>query len=259
MEKDLKDVSRFRQKTRNTEHEIDYRVAMNSYIQSSSGTYYEKLENFTKYLSRQTLARFLALYEVFKLAQNVQGSIVECGVNWGGGLMGFALMSAVLEPVNLQRQIIGFDTFEGFTGLAEPDRKSTANEELVREGGFAADSFEDLKKCVELFNANRFISHVPKVSLVSGDARKTIPTFIEQCPYLVVSLLHLDFDLYEPTKVAIENFIPRIPKGGIVIFDELNNATWPGETVAVNELLGVRNLRIERFPFEPHISYAILD
>jgi hypothetical protein len=259
MEQPLKDPSRFRQASRNTQTEVNYRKAMDRYIQESVGTYYEKLENFPKYTSRQTLARFLALYEIFKKVLNVQGDIIECGVNWGGGLMAFALMSTTLEPINFQRRIIGFDTFTGFTPPTGPDKKSIAGVELMREGELTADSFEDLQRCIELYDANRFIEHIPKVSLVKGDACQTIPTYLDENPQTVVSLLHLDFDLYEPTKVALEQFAPRMPKGAVIVFDELNHRVWPGETVAVFETLGIRHLQIKRFPFEPHISYAVLD
>ena len=258
MEEPIEDPSRFRIASRSSQAEIDFRALMDRYIQESVGTFYEKLENFPKYTSRQTLARFLALYEIFKKVLNVQGDVIECGVNWGGGLMGFSLMSTVLEPVNLQRRIVGFDTFTGFPQPSGPDAKSIAGAEL-REGGFKAESFEDLQRCIELYDANRFIGHLGKVSLVKGDASQTIPDYLEQHPHTVVSLLHLDFDLYEPTKVALTHFAPRMSRGAVIIFDELNNRVWPGETVAVLETVGIRNLRIERLPFEPHVSYAVLD
>ena len=60
-----------------------------------------------------------------------------------------------------------------------------------------------------------------------------------------MSLLYLDMDIYEPTKVALEQFLPRIPKGGIVVFDELNSRNWPGETQAVLDGVGISKLRIE--------------
>ena len=44
-----------------------------------------KLENFSKYVTRRTLTRFLAHNELFKLQLEVQGNIVECGVHHGGG------------------------------------------------------------------------------------------------------------------------------------------------------------------------------
>ncbi|MDE2016823.1 MAG: hypothetical protein KGI57_03860, partial [Hyphomicrobiales bacterium] len=82
---------------------------------------------------------------------------------------------------------------------------------------------------------------------------------VKKNDHLVVALLYLDFDLYEPTKMAIETFVPRMPKGSIIAFDELNQKHWPGETRAVLDTVGLRNLRIRRFPFTPQISYAILE
>ena len=93
---------------------------------------------------------------------------------------------------------------------------------------------------------------------MKGDAGTTIPTFMRENPHTIVSLLHLDFDLYEPTKTALEHCLPRMPRGAVLLFDELNNRVWPGETAAVIETVGVRGLNIRRFAFEPHISYAQL-
>ncbi len=81
-----------------------------------------RLENFTKYVRRQHLKRFLALYEVFKLVLPVKGSVVECGVFRGFGLMAWAKLSAMLEPENLTRRIYGFDTFGGFPSVGEQDQ-----------------------------------------------------------------------------------------------------------------------------------------
>jgi hypothetical protein len=68
----------------------------------------------------------------------------------------------------------------------------------------------------------------------------------------------LDFDIYAPTKVALEAFLPRMPRGAVLVFDELNEERFPGETVVALELDLIRNLRLRRFPFEPRISYAII-
>lgn len=43
-----------------------------------------KLKNFEKYVTRQSIARFIARYELFKMVKNLKGSIIECGVHWGG-------------------------------------------------------------------------------------------------------------------------------------------------------------------------------
>ncbi len=89
--------------------------------------------------------------------------------------------------------------------------------------------------------------------------RETIPAFVAENPHLVVSLLFLDFDLYEPTKAALEHFVPRMPWGAVLAFDELDNPLWPGETLAMLEQHARRPLRIERLEFDPYIGFAALD
>jgi hypothetical protein len=50
-----------------------------------------------------------------------------------------------------------------------------------------------------------------------------------------------------------------MPKGAVIVFDELNAQICPGETQAVLEAIGFRNLRIERFTFDSYVSFAVLD
>jgi hypothetical protein len=214
-----------------------------------------RLENFPKYVRRQHLTRFLTLYEIFKRVLNVKGSVVECGVNRGYGLMTWAKLSAVMEPANLTRRIYGFDTFAGFPSVSEEDRTGPAWA-TAEPGGLRADSYGELQRLVQLYDKDRFLGHIPKVELIKGDATKTIPAFIEEHPHVVVSLLFMDFDLYEPTKVALEQLVPRMPKGAIVAFDELDNPLWPGETRAVIDTLGLGKLELERIEFDPYIAFA---
>lgn len=214
----------------------------------------EKIENFPKYVRRQNLTRFLALYEIFKMIVPVKGSIVECGVNHGFGMMTWAKLSAILEPVNLTRRIYGFDTFEGFPSLSAKD-KSAASEH-VKVGDLFADSHDEIMELAAINDSTRFLGHVQKLKLVRGDACATIPRFLQDHPHVLISLLYLDFDLYEPTRVALEHFLPRMPKGSIIAFDELDNPLWPGETAAMLEYLDKYKLRIQRLPFDPYIGFA---
>ena len=220
---------------------------------------YLKLKNFEKFVDRQALTRFLARYELFKKIIDVKGSIIECGVHHGGGLFAWAKLSAGLEPMAINRKIIGFDTFEGFPSVKTED-KGLENIEL-KEGGLKVDYdiFEELVKCKEEYDSNRFLNQFEKMQLIKGDAIKTIPEYVENNQHLVVSLLFLDFDLYEPTKVALESFVPRMPKGSILAFDEINNPWWPGETKAMVEYFkSLNNYRIQKFPFDPNIAFIEL-
>jgi len=147
----------------------------------SSDSVEVRLENFPKYVRRQHLTRFLALYEIFKRVTGVKGSVVECGVNRGYGLMSWAKLSALLEPTNLTRRIYGFDTFSGFPAVGDKDRTGPAWE-TAEPGGLRADSYSELKRLVDLYDQDRFLGHIPKVELVKGDATKTIPAFLADHP-----------------------------------------------------------------------------
>ncbi|RDL51247.1 8-demethyl-8-(2,3-dimethoxy-alpha-L-rhamnosyl)-tetracenomycin-C 4'-O-methyltransferase [Ensifer sp. M14] len=217
----------------------------------------ERIEAFPKYASRQSIAKFLTKYEIFKKILGVNGSIVECGALHGAGTLTWAKLSAIFEPANHTRKVFSFDTFEGFPSVHENDSaKGTFNQMHV--GGLTGSSEESVRRAIEVFDMNRPISHIAKVELVKGDIMQTADAFVEANPHLVVALLYLDFDLYEPTKKALEVFLPKMPKGSIIVFDELNAQIFPGETRAVDEVVGLRNLKIERFPFDSYVSYAQL-
>lgn len=226
-------------------------------FENNPSSWETKMENFPKYVKRQNLTRFLALYEIFKKVLDVKGSVIECGVNHGYGVMSWCKFSAILEPVNLTRRVYGFDTFEGFPSVSDKDRSSSSQH--VKEGDLAANTMDELNRLADIHDSSRFLGHIPKLKLIKGDAIKTIPAFIEEHPHLVVSLLFMDFDLYEPTRVALEHFLPKMPGGAVVAFDELDNPLWPGETQAMLEFLEKYRFRLERFSFDPYISYAILD
>lgn len=228
-----------------------------SCFERNSGPWEQKLENFPKYVRRQNLTRFLALYEVFQRVLRVKGSVIECGVHQGFGILTWAKLSAILEPVNLTRRIYGFDSFEGFPDLSSKDLVGPGAH--VKPGDLNADSQAEINELISIHDSTRFLGHIPKVRLIAGNATETIPTFVADNPHLVVSLLFLDFDLYEPTKVALQHFVPRMPKGAVIAFDELDNPLWPGETAAMLEVCGANRLRIERLPFDPYIGYAVLD
>jgi hypothetical protein len=177
-------------------------------------------------------------------------------VAYGAGTMSFSHFSSIYEPVNYTRRIIGFDTFEGFPSLTTVDKGGS---EHAFVGGMHVDSYSELKTCIDLYDQNRTVGHIPKVELVKGDALKSIPEYVEKNPHLVISLLYLDFDLYEPTLAALKHFLPRMPKGAILAFDELAIPDWSGETMAVMEEVGISNLRIQRMPFDTTRSFAIIE
>lgn len=218
----------------------------------------QKLQTFPRHVRRQDIARFLTKYEIFKISLPANGSIVECGVFAGGGLLSWHHFSAIAEPYNHTRKIIGFDTFSGFPDVHEKDTQRGASEHS-HVGAFATNNsiVGEIQSLVDIHDRNRPLGHIPKIEIVAGDACKTIPKYVDDNPHLLISLLYLDFDIYEPTKVALEHLYLRVVKGGVVAFDELNCLEWPGETIALREFLDLSQVSLKRFPSDPYISYFV--
>ena len=232
---------------------------LSEYCEKSPGSILSKFDNFTKYVQKNSLSRFLARYEIFKQQIDVPGYIFDLGVARGASLMSWAQLSTMFEPVNYTREIIGFDTFEGFPSIHESDINDQSA--LVYEGGYKIDDdmYTDIINAINVYDVNRPLSHIPKVKLVKGDITETLPLFVKENPHMLISLLHIDADLFEPTKLALELLLSRVPKGGVIVFDELNSRLYPGETVAMLEAVGAKNLRLKRFPWATSIAYAVVE
>jgi hypothetical protein len=197
------------------------------------------------FVERSHLSEALTRIDLYRLALGIHGSIVECGSFRGNSLVLWAHLVELFEPHNQTRSVIGFDTFQGFPSVA-PEDGITA-----RPGRLSAAHPERLREMIKLNNLES------RVQLVEGDATRTIPLFVKDNPHLVVALLYLDFDIYEPTSVALQHFLPLVPRGGVVGFDELALAKWVGETVAFKRHLSLGEVRLSRFVYHPNVSYFV--
>ena len=133
----------------------------------------------------------------------------------------------------------------------------TSNAEHLRNGGLNYGGFERLSKAIKIHDRNRCLSHISKAELIKGDISLTLPAFLESHPELVISILYLDLDLYKPTLDTIKALYTRVPKGGLICFDELNHPDYPGETLAALESIGLDKLKLERLPFSSMMSFAV--
>ena len=236
--------------------DIKFLEELEKYFQNSKDSNLEKARTFAKFAPREHMTKFLARYEIFKKILEIPGSIVDCGVFAGQSLFTFAKLSSIFEPHNYQRKVYGFDTFSGFSKISKKDEKSKS--EFLLEGGVSYSDFDDIQNAIKIFDLNRSISHIPKIEVIKGDVAETIPKFVDEHPEIVVSLLNIDMDLYEPAKVALEYLVPRMPKKSIIIFDELNNEYYKGETTAVREFFDLNGLEIKRLSFDASLSYTVI-
>lgn len=214
----------------------------------------EVLRNWPAYVMRRDVRRFLSHYELFKNTIDLPGCILDLGVFKGASLFTWSNLLDIFVPNDRSKKVFGFDHFQGLRNFDEKDGAFKEYADKV-EGGFCADE-EDVRLLEKLHASDSHTPGYKRAELVIGDIRETLPKFLEENPGLRISLLHLDFDLYEPTKIALELLYPLVLKGGVICFDEYGLIPWAGESNAVDEFLETLKERpiIKKHPFTqmPH-------
>ena len=204
-------------------------------------------------LKRQVLSRLLYYYELYQKITGVQGVICEFGVQWGATLATLINLRGMLEPFNHARKIYGFDTFEGLAGVQDADKGySDAGQYTVPVGWETT-----LDHILSLHESLSPIPHVRKFDLVKGDASQTVPRWLQDNTHAVVAMAIFDMDVYKPTRDVLEAVLPRLTRGSLLVFDELNCQHFPGETQALMEVLGLSRLALRCFPHQPYCTWAV--
>ncbi len=180
--------------------------------------------------------------------RNIPGDIVECGVFRGGNLI---LMNEIKNRLNLKKKIYAFDTFEGMSeptihdkDLKDVPADQTFNKYKQKNEKWCYGSIDEVQKNINLFDKNYKSNFV----FIKGKVENTLKN-IENLPEKI-SLLRLDTDFYESTKIELEVLYPRLSKGGILIIDDYGH--WKGSQKAVDEYFDLKN----NFQFLHRIDYG---
>jgi hypothetical protein len=213
----------------------------------------ELMNHLGLFIKRQPMTRIMFMYELYKKIIPVHGNILEFGVRWGQDMALFEVFRGMLEPYNYNRKIVGFDTFEGFPEVSKNDGTAQVGDMGV------TDNYEYyLDKLLTMHEEASPISQITKHRLVKGDATRTLDDYLRAHPETVIAFAYFDFDIYKPTKVCLNLIKDRLVKGSVIGFDEANNENWPGETMAIQEILRLNKIRLERFPWCPTMSYMVV-
>lgn len=199
------------------------------------------------------MARVLYYNELYRKIVDVPGVICEFGVQWGATLTQLVNLRSIHEPFNLSRIIYGFDTFEGFVATAPQDGDYSAKGDYASMRGYE----ERLDEILALHESFSPMPHVRKYELIKGDAAQTSARWLMDNPHAVIAMAIFDMDLYEPTRDVLRNILPRLTRGSLLVFDELNCRQFPGETIALDEVVGLNNLRLRRSPLQPYCAWAV--
>ena len=242
--------------TYSNEDERDARKKIRTLFKNSPIPEEEILYNLPLFINRQQLSRIFQLKHFYEQILDVHGVIMEFGVRWGQNLALFTALRGMLEPFNISREIIGFDTFEGFQNLS-PEDKTFIN----HEDGDLNVPYEYEKILNEILNYHEQEcpnSHINKHQIIKGNAIDEVPKYLKNNPQTIISMAYFDMDIYKPTAEVLKFILPYCTKGTLLGFDELNCKIFPGETVALREILGTKNIHIRRTPLDPLSAYIIL-
>lgn len=217
----------------------------------------EILSNLGLFEKRQEFTKKLFFYELYKQILNVHGVIFEFGTRWGQNLVTLNNLRGTLEPYNYSRKIIGFDTFEGFKGVCEND----GNHDVIRDGAFnvTVNYEEYLERILSYQESESPLAHIKKNFVVKGDAVSKLEEYLIEHPETIIAFAYFDFDIYEPTKRCLSLIRKHVTKGTIIGFDELVDPHFPGETIALREVLGTDNFSVKRFHFGAIQSYIVFE
>lgn len=175
--------------------------------------------DFNAYLSRfgeadgLNIDRRWIVHQLLRLVADIGGDTAECGVFQGATSF---LICKANEQTKFERTHFMFDSFEG---LSEPNPQDGVS---WHKGDLA--TTEDL--------ARQRLQGCKNTAFMKG----WIPTRFCEVADRRFAFVHIDVDLYEPTRDSIEFFYPRLNEGAILVVDDFGFSSCPGATRAVEQL-----------------------
>jgi len=199
-----------------------------------------------KILRNENYSTQVSLYTTFVcvnylIKNKIKGDIIESGV--ANGRQVCLALEVLKYYQEVDFKIFLYDTFQGMVQPGKYDYKI-----------WEKDNVKSIKKYEESLNENKASSWqnysleqvkeniskteypADKIKFVVGNVINTIPKNIHEN----ISLLRLDTDFYDSTKVELEYLFPRVVKGGIIILDDYGAFT--GVKKATDEYLKKNHL-----------------
>jgi len=158
-------------------------------------------------------------------ALGLLGDFVECGVYRGGsaGVLGYQAMRS-----HANRMLWLYDAFAGMPAATKMD-DDHSRAIVGKFVGSEAQTHRILRRL-----------DVPesRYKIVRGWFEDTLP----KADFHRISLLHVDCDFYEPVKLVLETFYPRIEPNGFVVLNDYGS--FAGCRAATDEFLARKTLQI---------------
>ena len=150
------------------------------------------------------------LRELARASRDVPGQIAECGSFRGASAYFIAEATA-----GTGKQMHLFDSWQGLSGPVDADGNHW------EAGNLSASEAACLATLAPF--AERVVSHPG-----------WIPDRFDDVVDMQFSFVHVDVDLYEPHRDALQFFWPRLSDGGVMAFDDYGSSLCPGARRAVD-------------------------
>lgn len=187
----------------------------------------------------ERMGKLLAHYELYTSITALPGEVIELGVYKAASLVRWASFRNICESES-SRKVVGFDAFGAFPREGvESDSDQHFIESFEGAGGPGLARHE-----VEAYLEQK---NLRNIELVEGDVTVTVPEWIASRPATRIALLHLDMDVYEPTRFALEHLADRVVPGGLIVVDDFGAVE--GATRAVEEWVSATGKRVESTSF----------
>lgn len=197
---------------------------------SEFGKYWQKDRQFRDFYERfdgtrnyHSIDRKFFVKNLLKLTNGLDGHLAECGVYQGTTSW---LMCDHYR--NGDKHFFGFDSFEGLSQPVDLDRSYWTKGDL-------STSEEIVKRNLAEFNfAQTFKGWIPEVF------KK-----VEDHKYCFV---HIDVDLFEPTRDSVEYFYPKLVKGAVMVCDDYGFLSCPGARKAFDDFFADKPEQVIEVP-----------
>jgi O-methyltransferase len=179
-----------------------------------------EFERFYVSIQSHTLVtrdRCYILAQTIRQAMQLPGAALECGVYRGGTAL---LEAMIIQECGGARQLHLFDSFEGMP-------ETTAGIDRFQKGDFSTTSAERVAA---------LLTPYPFVKLHVGFIPETFQGF-DPGP---IAWGHVDLDIFQAVKDAIEFIYPRLVRGGFLVFDDYGFPSCPGARLAVDQAFANR-------------------
>ena len=246
-----------------TEHEMAEALAAKGYGVTPPSQYLIDMEPaFREIWSRvrpytmTSVERGFALYRAVEyiVAGNIPGDLVECGVWKGGSCM---LMALTLMRLGVKdRRIRLFDTFKGMTEPGEDDciawNGKPVSEKWESDRKGLSNNFTNWSVSLENVRENIYSTGYPVENLefIEGPVEQTLV----DAPETAISLLRLDTDWYESTKIELETLYPMLAARGVLVIDDYGHFTGAKKAVDNYFSGAVRPLLLNRIDYTGRIA-----